>query len=461
MSEDFTFIWNDAQQAAIDEFAKWWNDSNPDKPYFFLAGVAGSGKSTLANYLASFVGEDKRVVYAAFTGKAALVMQRKGCFGACTIHSLCYLPIDDVVTDVNAKKGELGFVLRDSLYVSQIEGEEPKPVGLVIIDEVSMVGEAMAHDLMSFKVPILVLGDTAQLPPVKDNKEGGFFIRNKPDYELTQIVRQAADNPIIQLSMRVRRKQNLEPGVYDSEYGQTRIVLASKVDSIAEMQACEQMLCGTNRRRYYANWINRRIRGHKRNDIPQVGERILCLRNAKVLDENHKTFPVFNGMLFTVVGSSFITTGPRRGWVAPDDWDYSEAPPEEPYLNMKLAEEVTGHVVQVTTPYALFEKAITPEENVIQQFLKEKFRSFEWGFGYCLTVHKSQGSQWDKVLLVDESETFRQDRYRWLYTGITRAAKSVTVVTYPAPVPVDPAYWGCDKFTIPEFVKEKEKSDSA
>jgi len=54
--------------------------------------------------------------------------------------------------------------------------------------------------------------------------------------------------------------------------------------------------------------------------------------------------------------------------------------------------------------------------------------SDEFDFGYALTVHKSQGSQWDNVVLFDESGAFREHRNRWLYTGITRAAEKLTIV---------------------------------
>jgi exodeoxyribonuclease-5 len=53
----------------------------------------------------------------------------------------------------------------------------------------------------------------------------------------------------------------------------------------------------------------------------------------------------------------------------------------------------------------------------------------EFTFGYCLTVHKAQGSQWDNVYLFDESFVFREDRRRWLYTGVTRASEKITVVS--------------------------------
>jgi exodeoxyribonuclease-5 len=52
----------------------------------------------------------------------------------------------------------------------------------------------------------------------------------------------------------------------------------------------------------------------------------------------------------------------------------------------------------------------------------------EFDYAYALTVHKAQGSQWDDVLLFDQSHVFRKNRYRWFYTAITRAAKTITIV---------------------------------
>ena len=137
---------------------------------------------------------DGKVLFAAFTGKAALVMRSKGCERASTIHSLIYktresgeeMPSFDLWDDAPASKASL-----------------------IVIDECSMVDAELGRDLMSFGVPLLVLGDPAQLPPIQG---GGFFTDAEPDAMLTEVHRQAEDNPIIRLSMDIRDGRDLEPG---------------------------------------------------------------------------------------------------------------------------------------------------------------------------------------------------------------------------------------------------------
>src|ERR1700741_4644410 len=172
------------QDIALKAVAKWLK-SKPGRgntpPIFRLFGYAGTGKTTLAKHIAE--GVDGKVLFAAFTGKAACVMRAKGCSGASTIHSLIYraresgeqVPNFDLWQDAPASKAKL-----------------------IIIDECSMVDAELGRDLMSFGVPLLVLGDPAQLPPIQG---GGFFTDAKPDAMLTEVHRQAQGDPILKLSM--------------------------------------------------------------------------------------------------------------------------------------------------------------------------------------------------------------------------------------------------------------------
>ena len=151
---------------------------------FRLFGYAGVGKTTLARHIAE--GARGETAFAAFTGKAALVMRSKGCAGATTIHALIY----------RASEGAEGA----PTFTLNADGPASR-AGLIVIDECSMVDAELARDLLSFGKPILVLGDPFQLPPVKG---GGYFTDGAPDVMLTQIHRQAHDNPIIRLSEVVR-----------------------------------------------------------------------------------------------------------------------------------------------------------------------------------------------------------------------------------------------------------------
>ncbi|MEY4562335.1 MAG: ATP-binding protein, partial [Pseudomonadota bacterium] len=147
--------WSPQQDQAIKAVKDWLADKRSPQ-IFRLFGYAGSGKTTLAKHMAEDV--DGEVLYMAFTGKAALVLRKKGCVGASTIHSAIYKPEEDPVT------GHMEFKLNPDSPVAT--------AGLVVVDEVSMVGEDLARDLLSFGSKVLVLGDPAQLPPVKGE---GFF----------------------------------------------------------------------------------------------------------------------------------------------------------------------------------------------------------------------------------------------------------------------------------------------
>src|SRR6201995_3470482 len=185
------------QDAALKAVAEWLK-AKPGRgqtPLVFrLFGYAGTGKTTLARHIAENV--DGKVLFAAFTGKAALVMRSKGCERASTIHSLIYK---------TRESGEEvpSFDLWDEAPASK--------AALIVIDECSMVDAELGRDLMSFGVPVLVLGDPAQLPPVQG---GGFFTEVEPDVMLTEVHRQAEDNPIIRLSMDIRDGRELDMGRY-------------------------------------------------------------------------------------------------------------------------------------------------------------------------------------------------------------------------------------------------------
>ena len=359
--------WSPQQDEALIAVAKWIKDKSGPQ-VFRLFGWAGTGKSTLAVHLGQDV---KTVKYAAFTGKAALVMRKRGCKGAQTIHSLIY-------TLISEKEGEPRFVL---------DPESPAAdADLIVIDEVSMVDEQLGRDLLSFGVKVLVLGDPFQLPPVQG---AGFFTAEEPDIMLTEIHRQAADNPIIRLSMDVREGGYLERG----RYGESLVVGREDVDRDAVLEA-DQVLVGRNKTRLQYNDRLRELRGLPFHE-PVEGDRMVCLRN-------NPRKRLLNGQIWIVTEVSRKANGK--------------------YSLLLGADEVKGEA-KVLTHKAFF----SGEEDAMSWPERRQFDEFT--FGYCLTVHKAQGSQWDNVYLFDESFVFREERARWLYTGITRAAEKITVVS--------------------------------
>src|SRR5215470_9674895 len=244
------------QDAALNAVADWLK-AKPGKggtpQTFRLFGYAGTGKTTLAKHIAESV--DGKVLFAAFTGKAAQVMRNKGCQGASTIHSLIYKTLESGVE-------EPSFELWDEAPASRAK--------LIVIDECSMVDAELGRDLKSFGVPLLVLGDPAQLPPIQG---GGYFTGAQPDAMLTEVHRQAQDDPIVRLSMEVRAGNRLVPGTY----GLTEVVRREAVDS-ARVTGADQILVGRNTTRRAYNARLRERRGFV-DALPIAGDKLVCLRN--------------------------------------------------------------------------------------------------------------------------------------------------------------------------------------
>ena len=361
--------WSPQQDAALKAVADWLRRG--DRPVFRLFGYAGTGKTTLARHIAE--GVDGEVAFGAYTGKAALVLRNKGCADASTIHSMIYRSREG---DENGPQ----FVINRQSQAAKSD--------LIVIDECSMVDEELGRDLLSFGKPVLVLGDPAQLPPVKG---GGFFTEVEPDVMLTEVHRQAKDNPIVHLSMKVREGGRLEPGTY----GESRIIRRREIDA-ATVMAADQVLVGLNKTRRLYNTRLRELNGY-RDPMPAAGEKLVCLRNDK-------TKGLLNGGTWSIQALRGIRNDFIRMDVVPDD-------------------DARRRSVEVAVHKAFFEGT---EEEVPFALRRE---SDEFTYGYALTVHKAQGSQWDDLVLFDESYAFREHRSRWLYTGLTRAADKVTVVT--------------------------------
>lgn len=394
--------WSPQQVNALDDVGRWIRSG--DQQVYRLFGYAGTGKTTLAKHLAAQA--PGAVVFAAYTGKAASVMRKSGCWDATTIHSLIYF----VQQKSNRRLVEMQLELsklddseenrrtREILTVSiQAEKERVKQPGfvlnpdaeiryadLIVIDECSMVSAEMAHDLLSFNVPVLALGDPAQLPPVHGKS---FFVDHEPDFLLTEIHRQARDNPIVHLATRVRNGQKLEYGTY----GESRVV--NKKNYTPDWTRDAQVLVGLNKTRIRGNARIRRALGRE-GDLPVIDDKLVCIRN------DHRA-GLLNGTLWSV------------DHVGEDKGDRLE-------LFISNDEGKDAKCVDALKCHFLGEEAPPHAWRTANEFT----------FGYALTVHKSQGSSWPEVLVVDESYKFpKAQRRSHLYTALTRASEVTTIVT--------------------------------
>ena len=388
------------QNRAVDAVWDWFKNHSQEKPIFRLFGYAGTGKTTLAQHIAQ--GVDGLVLFAAFTGKAAHVLHTKGCPGTTTIHKLIYSPqeksrkkLQEMCIELEQLRAKDPDGREAALLAKRIEEEklnlqrpswklnldsELRRAALLVVDEASMVDGQIGEDLLYFGVPILALGDPAQLPPVKG---AGFFTNAKADFMLKEIHRQAKNNPIIELSRRVREGQELQVG----QYGTCNVVTLADWDR-DELFQSDQLLVGRNATRRSFNARYRVLKGIE-GKLPVQGDKLICLRN------NHDA-GLLNG----------------SQWVAHRVGDVFEG-----MLELGVKGE-SGELV-TTIAHACHFHGQEPE-------WYEKKDADEFDYGYAMTVHKSQGSQWDHVLLFDEWHA--QGRKEWLYTGITRAAKRLSII---------------------------------
>lgn len=404
------------QEDAFREFKQFLRD--PSRQLFRIFGYAGTGKTTIAKALAELVDGD--TIFCAFTGKAAHVLQTKGCPNAQTIHSLIYITRDRSRSYLESLNRSLesqierlrnaGFNdkmieqdksiirLRQDIQKETDKSEQPifkrnpesaaQEAALIVVDECSMVDNQMGEDLMSYGTKILVLGDPAQLPPVGGE---GFFTKDvNPDVMLTEIHRQAQESPIIRMATLTRQWKPLQLG----DWGDDCHVYEKGTKLPPEqMMSYAQIITGKNRTRQLTNQRLRQLHGRE-DKYPIVGDRLVCLRN-------NSEHGLLNGMMFDVTEMNGVYDAKVSMSVRQEDTDTSL--------------EVVAH-----------EHHFLGTEKDLQWY--EKKEAEEFAYGYALTCHKSQGSQWKNIAVFNESHVFRNERWRWLYTAITRASDSVHVV---------------------------------
>ncbi len=386
------------QEKLLDAACAWYKSSNRSR-FFLVAGPAGTGKSFMAQRIHEALGIQS-VASAGPTGKSANVLARKGLPNCTTLHRLLYNPTsksrtrllkleqqlvdmspldpsrEDLLKEIRAERE---LVAKPSF--NRKEDNPARDLELIFVDESSMIDERLGSDLLGLGVPIIAFGDNYQLPPVNGK---GFFKLDKPDFMLTQLMRQSMDNPIVRLATDARNQKELELG----QYGTSSVIQRGDVGD--KLSNPGQILAGKNATVSAVNSFLRKKAG-RTGALPEVGDRLICLQN------NYDT-GCMNGQVWEVI---------------------------EPSLEF----DENSVVVVMRNPD---DGAVISAECFTECFKDPKCRppygTNGFTFGYCMTVHKSQGSEFPHVVVLDESTCFRQDRWKWLYTGISRASESVIVV---------------------------------
>ena len=390
-------ILTERQQAGLKAVLEKYN--NHEK-FAVISGYAGTGKSTLVRFIIEALDvEESKVAYCSFTGKAAEVLRKKGNKNAMTLHRLLY--------DSIPKPGG-GFFRKPKLSLDYT---------IIVVDEVSMVPKSMIDMLLRHKVFCLFLGDPGQLPMI-DKTESHDLLAH-PDVFLDQIMRQAAESEIIQLTMKIRNGDEI-PYMKGNEV----MVVPKKELVTGHLTWADVVICATNATRHGINKQMRDLYGF--SGTLQEGEKIICKRNYWE-DLNDEGDALVNGTIGIVknIHDSYISI---------------------PYY-IKTDKHHIPTIMCDITPEAGSDFVCVDMD---KEFLVNECPCLDWRtsyrlgkmrskigdiiprqitYGYSLTCHSAQGSEWDKVLVIEESFPFdREEHKRWLYTAATRGSEKLVLV---------------------------------
>lgn len=426
-----------SQQVALDKCVKWFRDGCK-KQVFRLYGAAGTGKSFIVGRIISKLGicvDD--VAFATPTGKAATVLMQR--FNYPKISTLCHLIYKPYTLDK--------LVLTDKNEIEKIESttkfslKDDIECDLVVLDEVSMVDKEQMQDLLSFGVPIIAIGDPYQLPPINDKP----LDPNGADALLTEVVRQEANNPIIQIATMIKNGKMPVPGTY----GENAIVIEkSKITPEMQMQmmlAADQVICGLNKTRRTINRMMRKRLGFS-DRLPQVNDKIICKSNepAIMLTNNinlcngmigkcHNDCKIVGDMLTKIKFSADIFPDIKYSLLSDagvyffDDFVY-----DPHWIAYKMRNETYAPHKKVIDEMRKYDmklyRQLTSENARNKSVSLGKALITRFDFAYAISCHASQGSEFDNVVVIDESYAFRSNAYRWLYTAVTRAKKRLIII---------------------------------
>lgn len=431
--------------------------TDPEK-IFILCGYAGTGKTTVISSLIKALNQlQQKVIILAPTGRAAKVIAGYSGFTAFTIHKKIYR---------QKSMAEYRFQLADNLYSNT----------LFIVDEASMISNLgtestfgsgrLLDDLVQFVYggmgcSLLLLGDTAQLPPVKQANSPALEIEKLSSYglkvfqfNLTHVVRQAMESGILHNATLLRQQiQDEKTSIFPrfELKGFKDIMKLSGDDLIDEIQRSYEgvgiedtiVVTRSNKR---ANMYNNGIRARvmMKEDELTNGDLLMITKNNYFWNKAYKEIDfIANGDIVEVMrvrkhyseyGFRFVDLTLRSldyGWeIDARIWLeslQSESPGSMNELSAKLWDLVAEDYPEIGNKRDLAKKIM---EN-------EFFNALQVKFAYAVTCHKAQGGQWKKVFVdpgqINE-DMLNSDFYRWLYTAVTRASETLYLLNFPEKV---------------------------
>ena len=431
--------------------------SQKENPTYILRGYAGTGKTTLVKTLVRtlpYIG--MKYVLMAPTGRAAKVLSSYTGQNASTIHRRIY---------------QTQSLPDGSFRMTRAENKFKN--ALFIVDEASMIGEqkefggmSLLDDMLNYvfsgeSCRLLLIGDTAQLPPVKSQQSPALdceylkteFPITAATFELTEVKRQALESGILYNATDIR--QLLSQNLYEYELPLFHLQGFNDIQKI-EPETFEEILhnvfsntsdneaviiCKSNKR---ANMFNQAIRGRILNIEGEIatGDKLMVVKNNYYWTEGNDTMSfIANGDMAEIRKIKHFDEmyGFRFADVELSFTDYPDAPNVDAKILLDTLNSNSPSLTEEENKkmYSAIEEDYMDIPNRRERYKEMKknpwFNALQVKFAYALTCHKTQGGQWASIFIdssLNQKETLEVEDLRWLYTALTRAQERVYFVNF-------------------------------
>lgn len=458
LKKKFPFEPTIKQNIVLQQLSEFVFDDTPNALYL-LKGYAGTGKTSIIGTLVSNLWETKKsAVLMAPTGRAAKVISNYSGKEAFTIHKKIYFPKKD-------KVGGVKFVLqpnkhRNTIFIVDEASMIPdSPADSKLFENGSLLDDLVQYVYSGHKCKLLLIGDKAQLPPVKSDLSPAMdmqlldlnFNKRVTALELDEVVRQELGSGILENATRLREVLNdefFESFAFNLK-GFNDIVrlidgqeIMDAINDAYDANGHEEtaIIVRSNKR---ANLYNQQIRNRilfRENELTAGDYMMVVKNNYFWIKPTTEAGFIANGDIIEVLEIFSITElyGFRFAEVKVKMVDY---PRMRPFETVLLLDTIEAEAPSLTYEdsnklYQEVQKDYEDETSNYRKFLKIKgnkhFNALQVKFSYAITCHKSQGGQWNTVFVEQPYLPNGMDReyIRWLYTAITRAKEKLYLIGF-------------------------------
>jgi len=482
------FELSDGQSALVDRLGEFL--AGKEHSVFLLKGYAGTGKTFITKGLTEyFRAIGRNYILAAPTGKASKVIAIKTKSDAYTIHKTIYSFDNILEYRDDEEEGTETFK-----FYAQLQGNDLSADTVYIVDEASMISDVyqeaeffrfgtgfLLRDFFKFvnldhndhSKKVIFIGDNAQLPPVGMNfspaLDAGYLMREhyvrSENFELTQVVRQKSESGVIANAIPLR--QSLHDHVFNRlsiDFGYPDVEEVKHQDLIARyLESCGNKINGESIVIAHSNSdvadYNRRIREHFFPGHAQltVGDKVMAVSNSaahaffisngdfglvrQVLGEPQKRTITLKQMIpetksFKEIQIPLVFRDVEVGFKDLNGLPhFFRAKVLEDLMYSKENNLSSDQNKALYLDFCIRNRDLTRNSMEFKHALKSDpyFNALRLKFGYSITCHKAQGSEWNHVFVKCKSHMnqLTSDYFRWFYTAITRTAGHLYLLDPP------------------------------